>query len=147
MVLATELLGLLRVGEDVLHLHFGIGADGRAEAHEGVTAFDMDIAAERTELALQPDGQRAGDLLVGDRRLGNGGWAAIGVHAGGPTDQLGVAAGDFGDALDWILLHSLDEFVEAVRLLFYEFLVVEFFLDDHVDPTKCHRRIGAGAKR
>ena len=53
--------------------------------------------------------------------------------------------GDFGDLFDGIFRRALFQLVKAVAPFLDELMIVEVFLDDHVDHAEGERRVGAAA--
>src|SRR5690349_20040773 len=54
--------------------------------------------------------------------------------------------GDLRDTLGRRLQRTLREFVEAARISFHEFAVVETLIDDDIEPPQRQRAVAAGAK-
>ena len=67
------------------------------------------------------------------------------VHASCLADLVGRDPGDFGDLFDGIFRRALFQLVKAVAPFLDELMIVEVFLDDHVDHAEGERRVGAGA--
>ena len=78
----------------------------------------------------QPHGKRGGTLRHAPRRR---------------PDVLRIDLGDFGHAVHRIRAHALSQLFEPVAPVLDELVVVEVFLDDHVQKSQRQRPVRAGA--
>ena len=86
-------------------------------------------------------GGRFGLHVDGNAPVDGRGFAG-GKHPGGLDDGLGRDVGDGGDLVDGVFLDPFLQLVKAVGPLLHECLVVEVFVDDHVQHAE-----GEGAAR
>jgi hypothetical protein len=112
---------------------------------EAVSTRHIEIAGQthqEVDGAVRLDGVGADVIGAGAPRNRGGLDSCIGAGRG--ANGICVAPGNIRDRLRCILLRALAQGLKSMAPLRHEFVVVEVFLDDDVDPRERHCGIGAG---